>query len=434
MRSLQRAYGESIARSTLGVLALVAAGTLVACSGSSDVTPTPPEPSTTANPEVPTRTATVAATATSMETATVAVPPVPPYQVIFEAGEPVNVSPAVVFVDPDTGVAETWVIPGANVEFGVGPSGSYVVYQRGEEYRLLRTDDGSDRAVEADSRPIEFGPGDSGFVAATQGRSVVSVFDGLGNHLGDLWNGKANARTAVAWAPDGESVAYAIHPGGGSSLQLTLRTVGDWSAVSVDVGISAGGVSLEWSHDSERIAVVTEDRLWVFSRGGELRGAFGGRFGGYWGNPRWSSDDAYLYVSQMPSSGGELAYLFTADGEAVFRFFTPSYAGGCGSEQWVDSETIEFGEYDVRLDGTFELHGRRSNGLYPRLDSYGVVLPEEFAFHVPHYGAGNTVRWTSDGRLVFTTPGVGHGGCGEAWRESSATEPKIEWPPYADTD
>jgi hypothetical protein len=407
---------------------------IAACNEGSETPATPIELSATASPVTPTTTATTTSTATTTATATAPAPPEPPYRVTFEAGEPIDVSPAVVFVDPNTGSAEAWVIPGPGAEFSVAPSGSYVVYQQGEEYRLLRTEDGGDRAIEVDSRPIEFGPGDSGFVAATQGRSVISAFDGLGSHLGELWNGKADARTAVSWAPDGESVASAIHPGAGSSLQLTIRAVGDWSAVSVEAGRSAGGVSLEWSHDSERIAVVTEDRVRVFSRGGELLGEFAGQFGGYWANPRWSSDDAHLYVNQMPRSGGELAYLFTADGEAVFRFFTPSYAGGCGSEQWVDGQTVEFGRYDVRLDGTFELHGRRSNRLYPRLSSYGLVLPEEFAFHIPHYGAGNTVRWTSDGRLVFTTPSVGHGGCGEGWRESSATEPRIEWPPYADAD
>jgi hypothetical protein len=416
---------------------------LAACSDGSEATPETPELTATARPALATPRATGTTTATASETATVrptviatvtvtATAVVPPYRVSFEAGKSIDVSPAVVFVDPDTGSAEAWVIPGADAEFGVAPSGSYVIYRRGDGYRLLRTDDGGDRAIEVDSRPIEFGLGDSGFVATTQGRFVISVFDGRGDHLGELWLGSVSTRTAVSWAPDGKSIAHAIYPGSGSGLQLTIRSLADWSTTSVGAGTSLGGVSLKWSHDSERIAVVTEDRLRVFSREGELLGEFEGRFGGYWGNPRWSSDDAHLYVNQMPGSGGELAYLFTADAEAVLRFFTQSYAGGCGGEQWVDAETIEFGEHDVRLDGTFELHGRESVNLYPRLDSYGVILPEEFAFHLPHYGAGNMVRWTSDGRLVFTTPSVGHGGCGEGWIESLEAEPKVEWPPYDD--
>ncbi len=425
-------------RGPILVFTVVATVMLGACSGSSDVTPTPPEGSATASADVPTRTATVTMTATTTETATTtataAVPPAPPYRVTFEIGEPVDVSPAVVFVDPETGAAEAWVIRGANAEFGVAPSGSYVVYRQGDGYRLLRTDDGSDRAIDVDSLPLEFGPGESGFVARTQERFVISGFDGRGEHLGEFWLGGFSIRTAVSWAPDGRSVAHAIHLGGGTSLQLTIRSVSDWSTVTVEAGTSAGGVSLEWSHDSERIAVVTEGRLQIFSRDGELLGEFEGRFGEYAANPRWSSDDAHLYVNHMPRSGGELAYLFTAEAEAVFRFFTPSYAGGCGGEQWVDAQTVEFGEYDVRLDGTFGLHGRESVGLYPRLDSYGVVLAEELAFHIPHSGAGDRVRWTSDGRLVFTTPGLGHGGCGEAWRESSATEPEIQHPPYEDAD
>ncbi|MDA0352392.1 MAG: hypothetical protein O3A10_09310 [Chloroflexi bacterium] len=127
-------------------------------------------------------TATIAPSASASATGAAAptATPGPPHLERFAAGEVIDVAPAVVFVDPETGAAEAWVTPGAFPEVAVAPDGSYVVYQVAEGFRLLRTEDGADRTIVADSLPIELGPGGAGFVATTQDRFVVSAFDGRG--------------------------------------------------------------------------------------------------------------------------------------------------------------------------------------------------------------------------------------------------------------
>ncbi|MQC82840.1 MAG: hypothetical protein DWG75_01125 [Chloroflexi bacterium] len=192
---------------------------------------------------------------------------------------------------------------------------------------------------------------------------------------------------------------------------------------------------MEWSHDSERIAVVTRGHLRVFSRAGELFGQFEGEFGdeagGYWLNPRWSSDDRHLFLDDMPASGGELAYLFSADAEPLFRFFIPSFAGGCGGEPWIDAGTLEFGEYDVRIDGTFELHGRQRRDVWS-IGRLGVTLAEGISYHLPQLGLRDGYGVLDDGRIAFSTATwtLGGGGCGSGWGGSSETEPAVEWPPF----
>jgi len=378
----------------------------------------------------PTEPGELTASPTAVPTAT----PGPPRLERFAAGETIDVAPAVVFVDPETGEAEAWVIPGAAAEFAVAPDGSYVVYQEmGGGVRLLRTDDASDRAIEADSLPLEVGPGDSGFIATTQDRFVVSVFDGQGQHLRELWLGGVSEQTATAWSPDGSLIAYAIYPGSGSTLVVTLRSPDGSTDLSAGGATSSGGVSLEWSKDSQRVAVVTEDWVRVFGRDGALVGGSEGEFGGPSANPRWSEEDAYLLVDWMPQvGGGEVAYLFTPDADPIFRFFTPSYAGGCGGQPWVDGQTIEFGEYDLRVDGSFELHGRERRDVWS-VERLGVTLAAGIDFHIPHLGMRDGYAQLSDERLVFSTmtSGGGHGGCGEAWSGSRETEPRVEFPPYA---
>lgn len=359
----------------------------------------------TATPTMPgTSEATLTPTATVAPSAT-AVPPGPPYLERFAAGETIDVAPAVVFVDPETGVAEAWVIPDMrSPKFAAAPDGSYVVYEaRNGGLRLLRTDDGVAHDLGADSLPRELGPGGAGFIATSQDHFVVSAFDGRGEHLGELWLGGVSGRTAVAWAEDGELIAHALYPGGGSALTVTLTSVDGWTARPVDVGQSSGGVSLEWSRDSERLAVVTDDHVRVLDRDGRVLGTYQGQFGGAYANPRWSSDDGFLYVGWMPPvGGGEVASLFSPDAEPLFRFVTPDYAGGCGGEVWFDAGSLQFGEHDVRVDGALVPRSGERRDIWSA-ERLGVVLAEGVSFHLAEYGERGGYGELGDGRLVFAT-------------------------------
>lgn len=403
-----------------------------ATAGAPETATAPPEPSPPAAPprtactsgdEAAPRTPPAAAGSTAADPAT-------PYAVSFARGEPIDVSPAVVFVDAESCQATAWVFPGAIGEFGVPPSGAYIVYRVTDGFRLLRTDDGSDRAIIATSLPIEYGPGDSGFIATTQDRFVVSRFDGRGEHRADLWLGGVNRRTAVEWAGDGSAVAWSLGPGSDARLHLTIRPVSDGGPeYAIDLGVSRGAPSLEWPGDGRWIAVVTSDFVRVFNRDGELMWDFAGQF---YGNPRWSPDASHLYVNAMP--GPDIGYLFTADGEALFRVLV-SEASGCGGDPWlVDGSGIEFGQWTVSVEGEIEPLLTRSRSLYPELAVYEVELaPSVDGFHIPHYASGRTsdhVDLTDDRRLVFTTPEIGHGGCAGALGGWPPGAPQVQRPPY----
>jgi DNA-binding CsgD family transcriptional regulator len=419
-------------------LAAVAVVLAILATRGGDSPPAPPGPSATqataASPTseaTPTPTEPAAATAAPSPVPTAT--PGPPHLETFAPGDTIDVAPAALFIDPATGASEAWVIPGAQPEISIAPDGSYVIYRTVDGYRLLRTDDGSDRTIEADSLPVELGPAGAGFVASTQDRFVVSVFNGAGDHIGELWLGGPEYPSSVSWSPDASLIAYAIYPGGGSSLQLTLRTPDDSSTRSVNAGTASGGISLEWSHDSRRLAVVTDDWVRVFDRTGAWIGASEGEFSGFSANPRWSEDDAYLFVDWMPQvGGGEVAYLFAPDATPLFRFVVPDYAGGCGGEQWLDAQTIAFGQYDLRTDGTFETHDAPRD--FWSAERLGVTLADGIAFHFPHFGTRYGYGELEDGRLAVElfTFGGGHGGCGEAWSGFRETEPHLDFPPYSD--
>ena len=464
--------GRLIAGALLAALAL-------ACSSDDEppaATATPPivatvsfasPPSSTATP-TPSATATPRPTLSPQPAAATPEPVAKPYAVIFAQGDEIDLSPAVVFVDVASGESTAWVFPGAWPEFDVAPSGDFILWlealPEGGLVHLLRTDDGSDRLVEADPGVIEFGPGDSGFVSTVGEGSVVTVFDGRGERVGDLWRGASNALPVAAWSPDGRSVAVARNLTG-TSMRLSIwpDIPGSASEFDSDVPV-ASKVALEWSQDSERVALVVGDAVRVFGRDGELLWESGGHF---WGNPRWSPDDRFLYVHESPiaRSGGTkivgiwASHLFTREGQLLFR--VPS-AASCAGDPWsFDGDALEFGRYHISVDGTLtEVEGGLDTGVFSRLDSSvdaalmvrwvfdGGARPRlerlladgasqmllrlaaGQRFHFAHYGLSDTTWWTDDGRYVFTTPGIGHGGCAEGPPAPDQPPVGVERPPF----
>ncbi len=403
---------------------------------------------TSSRPAVPSATATRATTVATVSPATPAVTPTlapaasgtavvspePPYVRTFAKGETVDVAPAVLFIDPVSGTTTAWVVPGAQGDFGVAPSGAYIVYRVADGYRVLRTDDGSVHAIGATSLPVEYGPGEVGFIAPVAGGDLVTAFDGHGDVLADLWRAARGRAFAASWSRDGAAIAVAQEV---TDARVNLGIAPDlahWAPVDRHFDVTPDtehDLSLAWSPDGSRLALVTGQAVRVLDRHGADLWSDEGQF---WGNPRWSPDGRYLYVDDMPRSGADVAYIYAADGTALFRFVAPDYAGGCGGDPWrADGGEFDFGHYRVSVDGTFG-EGGQPAGRLQGPDAYGVLIPASAGWHVPQYTAGarpSVVTRLDDSRAVVTVPaGAGRDGCAEAWRPGVGTA-RVNRPPYA---
>lgn len=383
----------------------------------------------------------------------------------FARGEEIDVSPAIVLIDVETGESTAWEFPSeASPEFDVAPSGTYAIWSQRVtgifEARVHRLDDppGGDRQIGVGWSVIEFGPGDSGFIVERD-RAHVRAYDAYGLPLHDLWRGATDGQVSAAWSPAGGAIAA-----GGFSYPSTRLHVVLWpdgpsgdSMVLLDEP-SRGSVSLEWSPDGERLALVAGDRVAVYSRAGELIGETRGDFAG---NPRWSPDGRFLYVYARTQLAGlpyprSMSYLFDEQARPLFRVQSadrcsgdPWLADGSGFLSHSNNERVV-----VTTEGEVAPLGRRYLGWpeRPSPDSdVGVVregdrflrlLPDgsteplfslapNLDFHLSHYGV-DRLWWTDDGRFVLTTPGRGHGGCGEAKRSNEPVI-EIERPPFAES-
>lgn len=430
-----------IQMSTFGIVAtlLLAAGcTSDAGPGAVDGTPVPsPSPTlaATAPPAItpsrsPTPTATEPPARTPSLTPSQTLIPDPPYRVTFARGETIDVSPAVVFADLGTLEAEAWVVPGADGEFVVSPAGSYVIYRTGDGFKLLRTQDGSVNSLRISEWPVEIGPGDSGFIARDEERFVGSTFTGSGERIRDLWLSVSDEPLIAAWAPDGQAVAIS---------QINRLSV--WPQLDSPTpqtsfhfsGSSLTRPSLEWSPDSERLVLVTADAVRVFDRERTLLWTVEGEFTG---DPRWSTDGAYLTVSAMPEVAGRygsevgiapITYLLTRDGAEVLRV---TGAGSCGVNPWLNASSFTAGRYLITTAGDLDQYGGRIPEIWYGPDEFGLELAPALGFHLPHIASRTSGQLLEDGRLVFTTPEIGHGGCATIVGASEWPAIAIERPPY----
>jgi hypothetical protein len=384
----------------------------------------------------------------------------------FARGEEIDASPAIVLLDVESGEATAWQFaPDAITEFTVAPSGTYAIWHRrvdedgNFEARVQRLDDppSDDRSLGEGWGVIEFGPGDGGFLAVRSG-TEVRAFDAHGRPLGDvLWRGATSGRVSASWSPDGRALAVAGVAPPSPSVQVLIWPDGPaGEAIEIVNEPSGDRVALEWSADGERLAFVGSDRAAVYSHAGELIGETRGDFEG---NPRWSSDGRFLYAYARTSLPEleyprSFAYLFDADGRVLFRVHSsetcsgdPWLADGSGFITHSDGQRVV-----VTTTGEVMPYGRAFLDWPPRPspDSDVAVVREgdhvlrlmpdgsteplfslapNLGFHLSHWGVDAT-WWTDDGRLVFTTPGRGHGGCGEG---PGSNEPviEIERPPFA---
>lgn len=418
---------------TLAWPAVIACALALAACTSPGGDGTPPPPTATTSATVAT------ATPTTVAATPAATPAGPPHRVDFARGELVDVSPAVVFVDTSTGASTAWVFPAARGSFGVGPAGDYIVWPDGERMHLFRTDDGHDRVIDAQRLPITYGPGDAGFVALTQtgGDATLTAFDAHGEPRADLASVNGAGFSSADWGA--RAIAIATR---GERLRVAITTSADAAATpAVDVDTpSRGGASIHWSHAGDRLAVVTADTVRVLDVTGETLGQASGEF---YGNPRWSPDDAYLYVNAMPWRGGDLAYVFDADASPVFRYVSRGgtstgldggYGYGCGGEVWLDDRHFGFEDRVISVDGAIAPVPAGVEPRYHQPADFGVVVVGEAGPDLIEIPGGH-LQFLDDGRFVFQTIGIlsSHGGCAVAVTLDATLAEGVQRPPYDDS-
>ena len=358
--------------------------------------------------------------------------PIAPYRLTFAADEPIDVSPAAVFANTDSGEITVWAIPDAVQEIAVAPSGNFILWWEVGTHisHLLRTDSGIDRVLAVDImlRSVrEFGPNDAGFVAIGREDSRETIiFDAFGHLLVELQDEGA---ALTAWAPDGRTFAYAW----GNTLHVTVLPEAASDPPEMLFTILLGAVvGLDWASDNERLAVVTQDTAYAFDRAGDELWQTPGEF---YRNPRWSPDGQLLIVA---ASNPDSTYVFDRAGNLIREV---EDANTCQGNLWAADSSGFFtlrafiriadrvpdavgylvqSPVDVRLvwavertnDGALAivLHDRTSDSAR----SIAIVAGEQsiHLVHTDNYRGDDVVAWTSDGtRIVFTIPAGQHDGC-----------------------
>ncbi|MDA0350634.1 MAG: hypothetical protein O3A10_00300 [Chloroflexi bacterium] len=433
-----------MARPSIRGVALVAGAALtvstlaLGCTADRDRgTPTPVQSPTSTAPAraaIPTSSATPGSRTASPSPSPRSTPELP-HRVTFAAGATIDVANAVVFANLDTLEAEAWVIPGVGGEVVVSPAGSYVIYATTDGFRLLRTDTGTVRNLAIGESPAALGPGDTGFIARGRDRFVGSLFDGQGRSRRDLWLSDPDAPFVASWAPDGEAIAIAQIGGQLTTVAVTIwpELMGEQSVSFRRPAVDAEPPSLEWSPDSQRLAVVTADAVTMLDRDRSWLWTIEGEFSG---NPRWSPEGRYLSVFAKPSvvarDGGEAGtvfatYVFTSDGDDVLRF--PA-GGACEGNPWFDATSFAAFSHRVYLDGRVTTYEGPSADRWERLEDLGFEVGPDVGYHWAHIAARDASHRLEDGRLVFTTVNAGHGGCGEGSPPTEWPAAEVDRPPY----
>lgn len=514
---------------------------LLACT-SSDPPPrsTPTERATVVTS--PTAEATVVATPSTRPTPA---NPDAPFPVTFAQNEQIDVTPAVVFVDPHSGESTAWVFPEQSAPgFTVSPDGRSVFWTefvppsmanrealadqlfaqlesylspeqrdalqtdlqalaaagaRGESWapiatkivddirddlppkladtlkdrlsdiasprfdglrwHLLRTDDGSDRVFDATSSPLAIDPVTGTFVANTAasdaGTSGPTVFGAQGREIRELPT--HNAHYGPAWSPVGGTLAHVGFDAGqlGTPNTVTLYilpTLDEPPILVLEEPIpSHSPLAVEWSRDGERLALVTVDRVRVFTRDGERIWEATGKFAG---NPRWSRR-GFLHVNGVaPIEPGvdermlPYAYLFDPDGKPTFRV---RWFNACTGDPWlIDGSGIRDGRYVVLTTGELQDLGeeRASDEVSPVASDEIVLrwwLGDDGTWRLGRVGTHDVAQilamapslpfhrlaepWTEDGRYVFATTVIGFDLCSEGVAARHEA-PTVERPPY----
>lgn len=371
----------------------------------------------------PSPTSTVTPTETPVPTA----PPAPPYRVEFAPGEVIDVAPAALFVTPEGGTT-AWVFPDhTGSDLGVSPGGSFIIWQHGDQFRLFTPQDRTDIAIDV-AEVFGYADDDSGFIASDHDGFMLNAYDTSGAIAQSLWRGAE--QRVVDWRGDAIGV--------GSKSGTTVK-VAMWPSVpSAPVDLVdedwPGRLSLRVSPDGDLLAVVSNAWVRVYDATGvqlwEQRGEF-------FGNPRWSPDGSHLFVNAMPPSGGDVAYVFTEDGELLWRYRSDDprgYGYTCGGEVWLDNLTIGIGNAAVSVDGTVEAPRPGTVDLSP--GDLRIEVASGFGITNVQITETDWRIQLTDGRYVFQSwpTLIGRGGCAEGITVRVTGPVGLERPPFYDAE
>ena len=352
----------------------------------------------------------------------------PPFRLTFAADEPIDVSPAVAFIDIASGVVTVWAIDGAHPEFEVAPSATYILWWEESTHalHLVRTDSGIDQVV-FDERSFgtirEFGPGDAGFVVEKPGSSGLNLRETLiaNGHGRELLRLPYVDGSSFAWSPDGALLA---HYTSGVLRVFEIPQIASESDRTI-FEVPSMPAELDWSPDGQMLASAAGGTLRVFDRDGAALWEFSGD---RVEDPQWSPDGSLLRVAGAEYS----TYLFDGSGALLQRAgdpfrcpvgaWLPDSSGyvffdllvkPSGAEQLPEGFRFPNSPVDVTLRWSGqpgEITGTQDILLHDASDGSTRVIAVvgNQRYHTSHLGG----LWTSDGmRVIFTMPGVGHGGC-----------------------
>ena len=321
---------------------------------------------------------------------------------------------------------------------------------------LLRPDTGRVRRLPP-LDVIEMGARGAGFIAQHPDGALV-VYDGQGCPVRTL--AAASSQPLTAWSSDSSRVALTDCCAADGSASLTIHALNGSGEEPATFEWREAVIGLDWSPDGANLAVVTSSRISVVTASGAPSWEL--RLPTLLGNPRWSMDGRHLTVmarADRATGGAPLTYLISRSGEVRYRAVG---AITCGDDPWLaDGETFRaFGNafYLLSVDGrveqtTTEVYvsptnaeahwfwrnaGDASEAVITRPDSTPqssarVQVSTETGFHLVHVGpefSRDVVAWTEDGRsIIFSTPGVGHGGCAGHGFSFPVPELRVESPP-----
>ena len=451
-------------------------------------------PTTTATPTptpaTPTATATATASPAGMPTA--AATPAPttaagaPRRLTAAAGETITVQSGVWYVDPRSGAAEGWEIPGVTLSalYRISPGGRYIAYSlpgpQGRpplRWQLLDTRTGAVREI--GGAPL-FAPDESRFVVPTQnGFEVVRSADGAVERTFPLgrFADPVSPLPYGAWSPSGDTllVWFGDVPLGGLPATRVYRlTVADGAAKEV----ARRPVRLgRWFPDGRRYSLLSAvgDELEVRDAGDDrvLWSQTVDRFFLAEGAPRPEKPEGDLTLPSFSPDGRQAAIIARwqpqqppgAQAQSRVLVVDPATGGvrfwvegawACGPRRWTaDGRWLlvqgrrgaTAGAFLVSADGRqvqyltehvedlsptdASIAGLLTGGpagLFLRVINVpdGRIRQEIRLNGDPGWDFAHDPLWLNDGRMVVTGPHGGHGGCAEG--PAPAAEIAVRFP------
>lgn len=389
-------------------------------------------------------------------------------------GGEIDISPAVVFVNVQSGEVTVWEFPSADDgTVYLSRSGDLALARTGfNSYRVRRLDGGPGSSV-SDLGLHDIAPSGDGFSGSGLG-DAFAIYGGDGQVLrrvaqADLPPPVRGSWRGSAWSPGGDAIALV----GGSDDRSVIRVwvlapVVDGDPVLVFEGGDNDMPRLEWSPDGSLLALVRHASVMVVDRSGNVQWSTPVTASS---NPRWSPDGEFLllnnvlsldraelgdtYPTHAFSTGLPVSYLLSSDGAVLWRV---TGAWSCAGDPWLaDSSGVRLGGHTLLTDGTLlpresspwreqavpgepgvrvrwrYASAQLTQRVLERVEADGSVrelvrLSPGLEAHAQRFGPRDYGFWVDDGRFVFTTSRIPEFACGDT--VPAYAEAHVEFPPF----